>query len=197
MGLINRRVLFYGGILAGIGLLAAINLPCFLEAKVRSKVARMHTDMRTVIFALEAYKTDHGTYPLPDPGENGWTMLPAVLTTPTGYLKELPVDMFDEQKGTIGYAVLNVEPDAWKLIEWDKPHPPAVALLSLGPTGERGAFGVDWNMVYDPTNGTTSPGYLFGFGGEREVPEVAVEVKSTYDPTNGTMCDVLPYLVKQ
>ncbi len=42
-------------VVAIIAILAAIAVPNFLEAQVRSKVARCETDMRSIDVALEAY----------------------------------------------------------------------------------------------------------------------------------------------
>jgi prepilin-type N-terminal cleavage/methylation domain-containing protein len=49
-------------VVAIIAILAAIAVPNFLEAQVRSKVARSKADMRTQAIALEAYFLDYNTY---------------------------------------------------------------------------------------------------------------------------------------
>jgi len=49
-------------VVAIIAILAAIAVPNFLEAQVRSKVSRSKTDMRTMATALEAYFVDNNTY---------------------------------------------------------------------------------------------------------------------------------------
>ena len=50
-------------VVAIIAILAAIAVPNFLEAQVRSKVSRAKADMRSVATALEAYRTDFNRYP--------------------------------------------------------------------------------------------------------------------------------------
>jgi prepilin-type N-terminal cleavage/methylation domain-containing protein len=50
-------------VVAIIAILAAIAVPNFLEAQVRSKVSRVKSDMRAVATALEAYAVDYKTYP--------------------------------------------------------------------------------------------------------------------------------------
>jgi len=50
-------------VVAIIAILAAIAIPNFLEAQVRSKVSRAKTDMRSFAVALEAYRTDQNGYP--------------------------------------------------------------------------------------------------------------------------------------
>ena len=51
-------------VVAIIAILAAIAVPNFLEAQVRSKATRARSDMRTIAGALEAYRLDHNTYPV-------------------------------------------------------------------------------------------------------------------------------------
>ncbi len=52
-------------VVAIIAILAAIAVPNFLEAQVRSKVARVKNDMRTLATAFESYMVDYNTYPQP------------------------------------------------------------------------------------------------------------------------------------
>ena len=50
-------------VVAIIGILAAIAIPNFLEARVRAKVASVRSDMRTLGMAAEMYAADHNEYP--------------------------------------------------------------------------------------------------------------------------------------
>jgi prepilin-type N-terminal cleavage/methylation domain-containing protein len=50
-------------VVAIIAILAAIAVPNFLEAQVRSKVSRVKSDMRSEALALEAYAVDYNKYP--------------------------------------------------------------------------------------------------------------------------------------
>ncbi len=85
-------------VVAIVAILAAIAVPNFLEAQVRSKVARVKSDLRTITTALEAYFGDYNTYVndsdniLGKSGEGGL----ALLTTPIAYLTTLPKDPFQE-----------------------------------------------------------------------------------------------------
>src|SRR5690348_13053631 len=92
-------------VVAIIAILAAIAVPNFLEAQVRSKVSRTKADMRSVAVGVEAYAVDNNKYPRPD-----WTswQLPhgkgsatvgqaydaAGLTTPIAYITSIPQDPF-------------------------------------------------------------------------------------------------------
>jgi type II secretory pathway pseudopilin PulG len=50
-------------ILVVLATLAAIAVPNFLEAQIRSKVARTHVDMAAIAYAMRAYNADNGSYP--------------------------------------------------------------------------------------------------------------------------------------
>lgn len=93
-------------VVAIIAILAAIAVPNFLEAQTRSKVSRVHADMRTYATAIEAYAVDNN---MPPPGYwsrnrgwgitpyTHWTLYKAVfnpLTTPIAYMTTIPLDPF-------------------------------------------------------------------------------------------------------
>lgn len=85
-------------VVAIIAILAAIAVPNFLEAQVRAKVARVHSDMRSIATALESYRIDANAYPtMIEPGFMGgvpplqgsellWWYVPDALSTPIAYL---------------------------------------------------------------------------------------------------------------
>jgi prepilin-type N-terminal cleavage/methylation domain-containing protein len=91
-------------VVAIIAILAAIAIPNFLEAQVRSKVSRTRSDMRAVAIPLEAYAVDNNRYP-PDytdwilkatPGMNTFMGRLKYLTTPVAYISNLPENFFAE-----------------------------------------------------------------------------------------------------
>lgn len=88
-------------VVAIIAILAAIAVPNFLEAQVRSKVSRVKSDLRTFSIGLEAYFVDSNNYPIgrrgktspdfssPGTADRGldWTENCLVdLTTPVAYM---------------------------------------------------------------------------------------------------------------
>lgn len=98
-------------VVAIIAILAAIAVPNFLEAQIRSKVSRNKADMRSCATALESYAVDNNKYPPP------WDYIPnrtavygstspqfptgpfhsrmsGYLTTPIAYMTSLPDDPF-------------------------------------------------------------------------------------------------------
>jgi len=114
-------------VVAIIAILAAIAVPNFLEAQVRSKVARVVSDMRTIATGLESYAVDHRKYPF-DWDSRGWPWyLTDVMTTPIAYLTtgSLLEDAFREGGGAsaavqsgrrfryVNYPA-NLGPNPWK-----------------------------------------------------------------------------------
>jgi type II secretion system protein G len=89
-------------VVAIIAILAAIAIPNFLEAHVRSKVSRAKADLRSITTALEAYHVDYNHYP-PNPNRNpgpnhGSNVTPWQLTTPSPFITTRPTDPFKEGK---------------------------------------------------------------------------------------------------
>jgi prepilin-type N-terminal cleavage/methylation domain-containing protein len=101
-------------VVAIIAILAAIAVPNFLEAQVRSKVSRAKADLRTLSIALESYAVDNNGYPyISDDDAGEWVMpagfpaqrtSPAGLTTPLSYLTSALYDPFvlDTRDGGTG-----------------------------------------------------------------------------------------------
>lgn len=91
-------------VVAIIAILAAIAVPNFLEAQVRSKVSRTKADMRSLAVAVEAYAVDNNRYPTPanenlvteiTPATEPWeNRTPPLLTTPIAYITSLLHDVF-------------------------------------------------------------------------------------------------------
>ena len=99
-------------VVAIIAILAAIAVPNFLEAQVRSKVSRTRSDIRTIATGLESYAVDHNHYPymlgpvgviyVGEPRFTGhgdlrsfeWRTLPPALSTPVAYLSSQFTDVF-------------------------------------------------------------------------------------------------------
>lgn len=182
-------------VVAIIAILAAIAVPNFLEAQVRSKVARVKTDMRSISVALEAYSVDsNGKYPL---GNRAWAKTPMAgggpdvhllvglskLTSPLAYMTSIPADPFVGVGDKFGRR---------------PGFPPIYETFGEDQWGITGAeFGGDTNHLY---------GYqwvLYSMGPQREMvgpridrviwvkygrTDLTGELKYwVYDPTNGTI----------
>lgn len=105
-------------VVAIIAILAAIAVPNFLEAQVRSKVSRVKADMRSYATALEAYCVDNNEYPslvtLTGASLTGVSFKPLEqglipLSTPVSYMTDaLVVEPFNGKHGWVMYRGWNV-----------------------------------------------------------------------------------------
>ncbi|MBI1292804.1 prepilin-type N-terminal cleavage/methylation domain-containing protein [bacterium] len=166
-------------VVAIIAILAAIAVPNFLEAQVRSKVSRVKADMRTIATGLAAYLVDHNLYPEDQDNnpfnadERGFFR----LTTPVAYLTSLARDPFsDDTRGSnpnaADVAAFYVM-DSAANNRLNRERTNAYVITSLGPdrkdniTGDHEDFPFTGSYrSYDPTNGTISDGDIMRFGGD-------------------------------
>ncbi|HUT24387.1 MAG TPA: prepilin-type N-terminal cleavage/methylation domain-containing protein [Sumerlaeia bacterium] len=79
-------------VVAIIAILAAIAVPNFLEAQVRSKVSRAYNDIRTLRVGLEAYRVENNGFPI-DYGLDEWRTW-SQITTPVAYITSAPTSPF-------------------------------------------------------------------------------------------------------
>ncbi len=181
-------------VVAIIGILAAIAIPNFLQAQVRSKVARSLADERTIDLALSQYNVDNngfppscGSAPLPSwcpPG--GLPLIERInpLTTPVDYLPSYPTDAFgyvvpgfNDMKYYLYYDPRDSE--GWIFYRFlpesgwtgGLPRVGQWIVQGFGPDNELETILVFWRGVtptlfypYDPTNGTISRGDIYRFG---------------------------------
>jgi type II secretion system protein G len=166
-------------VVAIIAILAAIAVPNFLDVQTRAKVSRAKADLRALATSAEAYATDNNTYPN---GEAVTSLLifPSNLndatfktdflkcmTTPVAYMTALPAHCpfgkwssqgFPELKGAFdGYQYVGGKiAQVWlEQSNYEGKTNYNYLVRSPGPT--RHLEGFD---VYDPTNGTISPGQI-------------------------------------
>lgn len=94
-------------VVAIIGILAAIAVPNFSQARVRSKVAAAKAQIRTSMEALEAYRIDSNDTPptyfyclaVGQQKAGNYFELPFELTTPIAYIGSRPIDPFNNSPG--------------------------------------------------------------------------------------------------
>ena len=142
-------------VVAIIAILAAIAVPNFLEAQVRSKVARVDSDLRSMACAIEMYCVDENAYPPRPTATNmmGWQSL---LTTPVAYMVGVNTDIFTQKSDLTNrhyqYSF------CMGMKSW--------ILVSVGPDTQDNFNETVWGcgkaevypMPYDATNGTMSRG---------------------------------------
>lgn len=161
-------------VVAIIAILAAIAVPNFLEAQVRSKVTRCYSDMRSISVAIESYQVDNNRYPPPSMASNRYVGYYAI-TSPVAYIHTLPEDIFKPKTYIYGTAFRwNRIPDNYEsdnlagIIQgWANPVNPFYLkgvkwqLSSFGPDLENNPYDYP---TYDPSNGSISRGLIFRVG---------------------------------
>ena len=192
-------------VVAIIAILAAIAVPNFLEAQVRSKVSRVKSDQRSLATAIEAYYVDNNEYPAAKTGadaahgginpvstqalavytfavKTGSAANLLTLTTPIAYITSYPRDPFADSPITFEYYKDN---QGW-------------ILGSFGPDTDETSHGnIDWRpgqaegveTVYTATIAQPSETIIAGAH--------STNGSHTYDPTNGTVSDGEVWRVKQ
>ena len=156
-------------VVAIIAILAAIAVPNFLEAQVRSKVSRTLADMRSIKTGLESYYVDNNSYLL-DGNDYNPTNLDnfnckknlSKLTTPVSYLTSLFYDPFH---------ISNVSDSMLEILTPPPPPYPYIYVTYQGYSIHKGK-----PQIY----------YLFSFGPDMDYDNV---IDKYYDPTNGTVSD--------
>lgn len=154
-------------VVAIIAILAAIAVPNFLEAQVRSKVSRNLSDFRTMATAIESYRVDHNRYMAGFPAQTYREAL-NWLTTPVSYLTSIPEDPFRDEQRSLGL------PYVYDHLE-DTP-------------AEANMKGAIINAYY-PFMNLSTMWFLTGVGpdGVYEAANIANAPYKQYDPTNGTI----------
>jgi prepilin-type N-terminal cleavage/methylation domain-containing protein len=178
-------------VVAIIAILAAIAVPNFLEAQVRSKVARAKSDMRSLVVAMEAMRVDrnallcdfwdddqgdcdtwsmrvHGVHCIHD-NRGGTTGVLVPLTTPVAYITSIPVDVFAE-KLLEGYLYPELIAS-----DWQKPH----TYLYVGNNPH-------WPVVPEKYGLQVGEYKLQTCGPDRKFNLYYGTFYMYYDPTNGT-----------
>ena len=177
-------------VVAIIAILAAIAVPNFLEAQVRSKVSRVKADQRSMITGIEAYMVDHNKLfrTTRISGETR-TFINSKLTTPIAYITSVFPDTFNvgndptDQPNIVENRVLVLwGPDMLTAIAATSggiilsPYPDMVRGSTLVKTDTYLTFSIGPNQrfdvnhpwpspmhTYDSTNGTISPGDIIRF----------------------------------
>ncbi|MBM3335655.1 prepilin-type N-terminal cleavage/methylation domain-containing protein [Candidatus Sumerlaeota bacterium] len=199
-------------VVAIIAILAAIAVPNFLEAQVRSKISRVKSDLRSIAVATEAYRVDNGLYPptaLHSQGGRpvtyplnfvcgdggGW-----LITTPVAYITSYPLDPFPDFQG---WSATNPKGrpnrpyyyDCWEVLDTIA-NPNGSHSLFFNPSWTPGAgiperaLGLTWAAFSPGPTGRRevpySEGDRFGWFNYQACPGFPSKL-THYDPTNGTL----------
>jgi general secretion pathway protein G len=174
-------------VVAIIAILAAIAVPNFLEAQVRSKVSRTKADMRSIRVGLESYAVDNNHYPP--------TRLPYRMTTPIAYLTTIPLSPWNEQLWDPAtenvYLYVSTEPEG----NWSGPDNYGDNPRNLNEdyyiyTKNKNDMIQDWDEVYSVKWALKSCGPNNFDDRDVSHPDNPLTIKEEaciYDPTNGTV----------
>ena len=159
-------------VVAIIGILAAIAVPNFLNAQLRTKIAATQSDLRTFVGAMQQYHMDNNSYHM----HRGGPLQHFPLTTPVAYIKAFMPDRFQTVPQV---ALAQPQPagfDAsqtfyhwipWEShTDWWSPfsHPEVWEALNTrngGLVDGWGPAGIRGGPPYDPSNGLISRGGFF------------------------------------
>ncbi|MBE7560323.1 prepilin-type N-terminal cleavage/methylation domain-containing protein [bacterium] len=186
-------------VVAIIAILAAIAVPNFLHAQIRSKVARCQADLHNLGTAVEAYAVDWQRYPPtrtsyadwdpPIPGMSAQGIYSGrrlyVCTTPVAYIARIPLDPFSANPRGPAGSPLNRPP------------------LEYNVRNVTEYIDASGNVQVDPVIGQQTvwvtsinkrPIYVFwGYGPDRDFEYNFDD--PTYDPSNGITSDGDIYLL--
>jgi len=184
-------------VVAIIAILAAIAVPNFLEAQVRSKVSRVKADLRSLTVAMECYFVDWNAYPRHADFAQGrpvetqyWWWSP--LTTPVAYMTFTPRDPFQGAASPYGLSITPYGGGFYHYEPWENTWPSGLMSNVWGPwsgfTAEMKRRGL-WYVIWSP-----GPDGDQDFGRPREgdyrfptYNDRGAGMGAFYDPTNGTV----------
>lgn len=161
-------------VVAIIGILAAIAVPNFINARLRAQVAKIQADARALGTAMEQYKLDNNFYPVDGTNRNPIGLYQ--LTTPVAYMSSIPRDPllnvnWQEVSGEAIGPFMELGTDTPRDGNTDQRILGTWSLTSAGPdqdddtAGQTGwPNGTRW-FDFEPSNGLISNGDLFFMGG--------------------------------
>lgn len=173
-------------VVAIMSILAAVAVPNFLDAQIRTKVTRTKADLQALTTALEAYRIDNDAYPIVgNPAKASFLDLYVPydkrlvpITTPIAYITSIPVDpFFEPNEGAsrwghdpyYAYAPGNLYIGAAAITSGDLYRSMIYSVAGRGP--DRKIYPSDYCMAHP------------------KAYESGIAVLNTYDPTNGTLSE--------
>lgn len=138
-----------------LALFSGIAVTTYHERRMRSITSRIHSDLRNISMAMEAYRIDRGAYAPAD--AFGGPIGLGCLSTPVAYLARLPNDPYGHHSykcltyGVPTYYSAWVQPALQEVADQvGYCGAPEYMLFSVGPSRMSGFTAA----VYDPSNGS-------------------------------------------
>ncbi len=158
-------------VVAIIGILAAIAVPNFMNARMRAKITKVISDEKTVAMALEQYFLDWNSY-TEDHDNNSSPRGLNRLTTPIPFINSLPMDPFPGP-GDTGLENLTFEFGSGNASSTSKSWPnTAYLIICAGPDKVEQVSGNDSFphgveiRSFDISNGLQTGGDIVLMGGQ-------------------------------
>lgn len=181
-------------VVAIIAILAAIAVPNFLEAQVRSKVSRVQSDMRSLTTGLESYRVDNNRlFPTSRLVGQSRTWIWGYMTTPVAYMTSIPKDPFN---------VSDRDPDDRVITIWGPDYIDGSQTIThrdgqtvnIGDTSNRNReFFAPYPQIHDGQNMLRNNFYVqISWGPDQKFDVVTPQFPgpmTPYDPSNGTISD--------
>ncbi len=173
-------------VVAIIGILAAIAVPNFLNARLKANLGKAYADIKALGMANEMYALDWGgAYPTESedhPYERSWGEAGVFwLTTPVSYIGSIPTDPFERADQRLQHATPLVYETG---VATRNRKRIAYVIFSVGPDGsENGLSSANpfygpqrggQNNTYNRTNGLKSGGDLYLYGGDCSIAKSLV-----------------------
>ncbi|MFH1737566.1 MAG: prepilin-type N-terminal cleavage/methylation domain-containing protein [bacterium] len=168
-------------VVAIIGILAAIAVPNFMNARVRAKISKAYSDIKALATANEMYAIDNaGWYPTESedhPYERTWIEAGVFwLTTPVAYMSSIPTDPFERIEDKTEHPTPQVYETG---VGWRDLKRVAYCIFTVGPDGIvngitssnpfTGQQKSGVSNTYASTNGLISAGDIYWYGGDCSV----------------------------
>jgi general secretion pathway protein G len=163
-------------VVAIIAILAAIAIPNFLHAQLRSKIAATEAEMQMIAVAMEAYSSDNSSYPPEDAfmGIDFGTF--KSLTGPIPYMSQMPLDAFNaknpnstsQTSNNIGYYQIGTG-NSNLVGRREGAFRDVYVIASYGPDLRDDTHYImnfphtNFAWPFDPSNGLSSRGELYRF----------------------------------
>lgn len=183
-------------VVAIIAILAAIAVPNFLEAQVRSKIARVKADQRTLATAIESYAVDYNKVPYGawesknNACQTAWPndeflkpRIQARLTTPVAYITSFMIDPFKSQ-GMISTTGTGTQ--GMLIYDYDSYICPGNTQATQKAAHAKGYDWVTWSVGPKRVNSGLIAQILTG-ANQPALPGEPLIPRAVYDPTNGTV----------
>jgi prepilin-type N-terminal cleavage/methylation domain-containing protein len=115
-----------------IAILAAIAVPNFLGAQIRTVGSRSRAELAVLGMAIEAYRGEHRSWPRNREAwkSSGWDL--AALTTPVVYLSQMPMDVFTSADYRGRNRTKGIAPISYRYFNAGQINPDGLTLTSPG-----------------------------------------------------------------